>query len=302
MTTTTSTSTPVLTLDRLLDHELDWSPVARGGFISHLAMGLIAAARLGATDDELEEMFRLTTSGDFLIARDRPDELEPLSAEVRRRGAEAVVSERLPQLIGHPGAQFFHAVIRLDLALDADHPGQIANSLLNWETDAAPPAPGPDGHGDARFSEVMARVADGDTDALHDLRADEDLLDQLAAWVASVHDDPRDFGTLHFVTGTRAVRAVAPYLDAADRRELGLRTAQALVRLTDRFGSTVPPGDDELDRRRSASVPAWDELARRAIASGDPHTIKLTYAARLEEAATGDPLLHWVAARQNSTV
>ena len=36
-------------LERLLDAELDYRPGARGGFISHLAMSLVAAVRLGAT-------------------------------------------------------------------------------------------------------------------------------------------------------------------------------------------------------------------------------------------------------------
>ncbi len=306
MSTATRTDSRVparnATLDRLLDAELDWSPLARGGFISHLAMGMIAAARLGATDDDLIGMFDAGTAGDFLIARDRPAELPGLTEEVARRGADVVVTERLPALIGHPGAQFFHAVIRLDLALDADHPGQVANALLNWEADADAPADGPDGRGDASFAAVMERVADGDLGALHDLRADDDLLDQIAAWVAAVHSDPHDFGTLHYVTGTRAARAVAPLLDPADRRELGLRTAQALVLLHRRFGGRRPATPDELDDRRSVRLPDWDELAGRAIAGGDPHDIKLTYACRLEEGVTGDPLLHWVAARQNGAV
>jgi hypothetical protein len=302
MTATTSPTNATRTLDRLLDLELDWSPLARGGYISHLAMGLTAAARLGADADELDEAFRSWTSGDFLISRERPAELAPLTDEVARRGATAVVRERLPELVGHPGSQFFHAVIRLDLALDADHPGQVANALLNWAGDAAPPEPGPTGEGDADVAEIMARVAAGNRDALHDLRADDDLLDQTAAWVASVHDQPHDFGTLHYVTGTRAARAVAPYLEADDRRELALRTVQALVRFTDRFGPSTPPDRAELDRRRATDLPGWDELGHLAITSGDPHVIKLTYACRLEGTATGDPLPHWVAARQNGVV
>lgn len=290
------------TLDRLLDAELDWSPLARNGFISHLAMGLIAAARLGASDHELVEMFDAGTAGDFLVPRDRPAELPGLTDEVTRRGTDAVVAERLPALIGNPGSQFFHAAIRLDLALDADHPGQVANALLNWSADAEAPADGPDGRGDASFAAMMARVADGDLGALHDLRADDDLLDQIAAWVAAVHSDPHDFGTLHYVTGTRAARAAAPLLDGADRRELGLRTAQALVLLTHRFGTRLPAAPDELDARRRSAVPGWDELGRAALATGDPHVIKLTYACRLEEATTGDTLLRWVAARQNGAV
>ena len=41
-------------LARLLDDELDYRPGARGGFISHLAMSLVAARRLGATAEELQ--------------------------------------------------------------------------------------------------------------------------------------------------------------------------------------------------------------------------------------------------------
>jgi len=290
---------PAATLSRLLDAELNWGPIASGGYISHLAMGLVAAERLGASAEQLERHFHVTTSGSFLIPRERPQEVIELSTEIERRGIDAVVTERLPSMVGHPGAQFLHAAIRLDLAIDSQHPGQVANALINWSDDAVPPEPDLAGHGDASFAEVMALVANGDRDhALDHLHGSDDLLDQISDWVTAVHDDPGDFGTLHYVPGTRAVRAVVGYLDDENRRTIERRLAQALVGFTDRFGFASPAGIDELDRRRATPVPDWDELGSLAVRSQDPHIIKLTYACRLEHERDGDPLHQWVAARQ----
>jgi hypothetical protein len=295
----TATTSAATTLDRLLDRELDWSPRLPNGFSSHVAMGLTATARLGADPDRLEELFHDWTTGGFLVRRQRPAALAPLADEIARRGAADVLRERLPALVGHPGAQLFHAVIRLDLALDAGHPSQVANALLSWADDAVSPAPAPGGDGDLDVDEVMARRADGDRGALDRLRADDDLIDRAARWAASVHEDPHELGTLHYVTGTRAIRVVSTYLTPDARRELGVRTVQALVRAADRFGPSTAADPGELDRRRSMPLPDWEEMGRRAIGSGDPHVMKLTYACRLEEATTGDPLRRWVAARHN---
>lgn len=44
-------------LAQLLDAELAFDPRARGGFVNHTAMALVAAWRLGADADELERWF-----------------------------------------------------------------------------------------------------------------------------------------------------------------------------------------------------------------------------------------------------
>jgi hypothetical protein len=304
-------------LDRLLDAELSFDPIARRGFINHTAMALVAARRLGAGDEDLERWFRDDASGDFLVPRARPDWLAPETDDVRRRGARVVTAERLPALVAAPGSQFFHAVIRLELALDADHPGQVANALHNWADHDTPLGPAPAPAGERRFAEVLdvlraqrlaGRLPEAAAGVLatHDvfrstfdtLAEGPDLLDDVAATVAAIHTSADDFGTLHLVTGTRAARAVADLVDDPTRRELARRTAQAVALLWATFGAPAPAGQAVLDRRREQAPSSWATTCRRAIDTGDHHVVKLVYAARLEQELTGDPLYSWLAARQ----
>jgi hypothetical protein len=63
-------------------------------------------------------------------------------------------------------------------------------------------------------------------------------------------------------------------------------------------GAPPIPADAELEERRGADVPAWDEVRAAAVASPDVHVTKLVYTCRLERATTGDPLYSWLAARE----
>ena len=304
------------TMHRLLDAELDYRPGARGGFISHLAMSLVAADRLGATSDELQQWFDGQTRGDFLIPRERPVSLDEPVARMCRDGIEAEVRRRLPALVVAPESQFFHAPIRLELAIDAGDEAQVANALENWEAHATPLPRRPEGDGDRSIAEVLRDLVDAPEAVaasaldvhgvaaqdwfaarLAELRIDDDTPAELAALAAASHTEPRHFGTLHLVTGMRAVRALAPYLEAEDRRELWLRSAQALAAAMLSFGGSLPSAD-EIDERRRSAPATWEGLAEAAFASGDPHVAKVVYAAMLEERATGDPIYRSIAARQ----
>ena len=304
------------TMDRLLDAELGFRPGARGGFINHLAMSLVAAARLGATVEELQGWYDSQTSGDFLIPRARPDTLDEPAERMERDGIADEVRRRLPAVAVAPESQFFHAPIRLELAIDAGHPAQVANALENWEAHDRPLPERPDGDGDLGVAEVvrqvLARPSAGPASALDvhgvaaepwfraelaRLRVDERTLDEVAAVAAASHVMPRHFGTLHLVTGTRAARALAPYLEPDDRRELALRTAQALAAAMVSFGAGLP-SDDETAERRATAPADWQGIAQAALDSHDPHVVKLVYAAALEETATGDPLYRAIAATQ----
>ncbi|MDQ2677529.1 MAG: questin oxidase family protein [Actinomycetota bacterium] len=309
------------TLERLLDAELDYRPGARSGFISHLAMSLVAAARLGASADELQGWYDAQTSGDFLIPRTRPTSLADPIERMRRDGIdgggiEREVRRRIPAVIVAPESQFFHAPIRLELAIDAGHAAQVANALENWEAHDTPLPERPDGDGDLGITEVVRRVlahpsaGPGSSLDVHGvaaqdwfvaemdgLRVDDRTLDELAAIAAASHVEPRHFGTLHLVTGTRAVRALAPYLGPDDQRELALRTAQSVAAAMVSFGASLPPAD-ETAARRAAAPAEWQGLARAALDSNDPHVVKLVYASMLEEQATGDPLYRALAATQ----
>ena len=304
------------TLDRLLDDELDYRPGARSGFISHLAMSLVAASRLGASAEELQRWYDDQTSGDFLIARTRPASLDEPIERIGRDGIEAEVRRRLPAVIVAPESQFFHAPIRLELAIDAGHAGQVANALENWEAHDTPLPERPDGEGDLSVTEVVRRVlahpSAGPASSLDvhgvaaqawfvgemaALRVDERTLGSLAAIAAASHVEPRHFGTLHLVTGTRALRALTPYLGRDDQRELALRASQALAAAMVSFAAALPP-DEETSARRASAPADWQGLARAALDSADPHVVKLVYASMLEEQATGDPLYRAVAATQ----
>ncbi|MCC5951130.1 MAG: DUF4243 domain-containing protein [Acidimicrobiia bacterium] len=307
-------------LHELLDAELDWSPHARGGFISHLAMSLVAARRLGASDDELRAWFDAQTTDGFLVRRNRPTWLEADTRRIRQRGVAAEAGDQLPALVDAPSSQFFHAIIRLDLAIDADHAGGVANALGNWREDADPLAAEPAGAGDAGFGEVLDRLASDPraaaarrrpfaeiatlpwfADALDQLAGAPEVLDEVAAAAAQRHVEPSHFGTLHLVTGSRAARAVAPLLDEDDRTRLALRVAQAAAAALVEFGALAAPDDDVAVAGHRGSSPGWPAIGRAAIDSGDPHVAKVVYACTLEFSLTGHPIYEHLAARQVGT-
>lgn len=325
-TTTSTTSTPHTRgrpvadpdaeLADLLEAEVAYDPVAVRGFINHTAMALVAAWRLGADADRLDEWYRDDVDSGFILPRPEPDGLAAVRDEVARGGAEAAVRRWAPRLVEAPSAQFFHAPIRLEYALDARHPTQVANALHNWsgnrEVLAALPAAG----GTRPFGEVAhdlvaaegwTTVSRGDLAGVaaagwfSDLLSEADLtsptlLDEVAAVAAAAHVAVADIGSLHLVTGTRAVRVIAPLLDVDDARTLAARTAQAVAAgLAPASGGLADV--DELDALRARSVPSWEAIADAAIASGDPHVAKLAYTCRREQEATGDALYGWLAAR-----
>lgn len=91
---------------------------------------------------------------------------------------------------------------------------------------------------------------------------------------------------------------MAGWFDPADTRTLAARTAQAVAAGLFCLRGAGLPDEGELDRLRGRTGPGWPEIARAAVASGDHHVQKLAHAARVEEAATGDRLYRWLAARQ----
>lgn len=320
MTTTSETTVRTVptgevpeVLHELLDRELAYDPVARGGFINHLAMSLVAAARLGATDEELRGMFDDQTGGTFLVPRETPGWLAPGTGEVERSGIEAVVRSELPVLVDRPLSQFFHAVIRLELAIDAGHAGQVANALRNLADHGGPLPSPPTGEGGESLAAVIAalrshperrRGSFGELGAyagqawfaetVARLRWDDSLLADLASTAVAAHTGIGDFTTLHMVTGVRAVRALASFLDDGPRRELALHTAHAVA-----LASAVLVDDFADDGRSDDPIDVdWEAIGRAAVSTGDPHVVKLAYAAHLEESATGDTRYRIVAARQ----
>jgi hypothetical protein len=308
-------------LDRLLDDALGFDPVARGGFINHLPMSLVAARRLGADDATLQDWFDRQTRGDFLVPRDRPDGLDEAARRIDARGIAEEVRERLPAVVHDPFSQFFHAPIRVELAVNAAHAGQVADALRNWEAHVTPEHelgahPGGE-EGDLDFATVMGRVASRPEARaphlppapevaasrwfraeLERLRLHDQLLDEVEAFTLSTHARPRDFGTLHLVTGTRAARSLIGLLDANAADRLSWATARAVASAYLAFGSPAVADDDEWARRQERTIADWGVIGRRAVASRDPHVAKLVYACLLGSTRTGDVRYRIVAGRQ----
>jgi hypothetical protein len=89
---------------------------------------------------------------------------------------------------------------------------------------------------------------------------------------------------LHGVTGPAAVRTLLPYAPPEPRRELLRYTWQACASfLSSSGGNTVPPPSSE-------KLPSRDELADRALATGDEHAIKFTDACFRENALNPSPV------------
>jgi len=89
---------------------------------------------------------------------------------------------------------------------------------------------------------------------------------------------------LHGVTGPAAVRTLSAYASPEDRPRLLRHTWQACASfLSSNGGSTAAPAS-------SAKAPARDELADRALATGDEHAIKFTEACFRENAIQPSPV------------
>ena len=316
----------------LLDRELGYDPrAAHGGFISHTAMAMIAAWRLGAATSELQRWLDDDVASDFLrprpvpesVARQRQDligEGGPGASAATRRAIAAAVRSAGPAIAGSPLSQFFHGAIRLEYALDATHAGQVANALHNWRENPAelPELPeSSDGAPRRPLREVAGELVAGapsrspagtgiretaSTDWFRDALGQVDLttpglFDALADVALRAHVARDDFTSLHQVTGMRAVRVVSAWLAPGDADRLAGAAAQALLVTSSDLDGGLPD-DERLEEIRRRPVASWTDIAEAARASGDHHVVKLAYTARQEEQITGDAAYRWLAARQ----
>lgn len=305
----------------LLDAELDYAVDARGGFVNHLPMTLVAAAGLGATDAQLIHIYEVETTEDFLRSRPRPAYLEPLTREIEQRGTRAVLLERIPPLLAAIDARWFHAVIRLEHALEARHPAQVAQALGDWAEVARPLPDLPTARGTESLVAIARRHPEGLSRqavlrhrlrtaashpdfpaALGQARLGAHALEDAAELALHAHIAAHNFVTLHLVTGACAAWALADHLPQELRQVLGERIAQAVLAGVLSDGSGRLPARLALEELRSRELPDWSELAAEAFASGDVHMIKLTYACLRLERRIGDPLYRWLAARDLKVV
>lgn len=96
---------------------------------------------------------------------------------------------------------------------------------------------------------------------------------------------------VHGVTVPCAMRTLLPFVDDADRRDLAAQAWWVVAALWSTYGTIDPLDDVAL---RSAAPPAWPDLVRRALASGDEHDIKLCVAAHDQVGRVDDVLLRHV--------
>jgi hypothetical protein len=312
-------STTTSTLLELLDDELQFSPSFRRIYSNHLAMELVALDQLGAAPAVLQHVFDVHAAGESEPRADR-DELAAVRDEVRRAGIAAAVRTRVASLAQGPSTALFHPLIRLAYGLDVGHEGQVAAALLDWSTRhhvLERPEPVPGGR---RLTDVAADLAAQpvrwgatfDLDAvarrpelqtsLRGLALDEHTLDDVSAFAIAAHVTAEAFVTLHLVTGARAVRAVAGWLDDHTAAELLAWTAHAMVVAYGAVGAPPLLDPARLDAVRSLPMPSAAAIAASAIADLDPHVVKLVNVALVEEARTGDPLYRYAAARVTGLV
>ena len=314
-----ASSTTTSTLEQLLDDELRFSPSFRRIYSNHLAMELVALDQLGAAPDVLRHVFDAHAAGESEPRGDR-DELAAVRDEVRRAGITTAVRTWVPTLVHGPSTALFHPLIRLAYGLDVDHDGQVAAALLDWSTRhhvLVRPDPVP---GDRRLTDVTADLSAGlgrwdptfDLDAvarrpelqaaLRGLALDEHTLDDLSAFALTAHVTAEAFVTLHLVTGARAVRAVAAWLDDDTAAELLAWTAHAMVVAYAAVGAPPLLDSARLGTIRMLPMPTPDAITVHAIDDLDPHVVKLVNVALVEEARTGDPLYRYAAARVTGLV
>jgi hypothetical protein len=313
MSTTTTTSA---TLERLLDDELDLSPSFRRMYSNHLAMVLVALEQLGAPAEVLQRTFDAHVRGETELRDDRPI-LDERIAEVRDLGIEATVRARVPGVLHGPGTALFHPLIRLGYALDVAHAGQVAAALLDWErrleprpvtgrarggrplldaaaalaaSDPADRAPTYDLDGLAARPHVRAVLEDLGPDSVHGP-------EELARFALHAHAGANSFVTLHLVTGARGLRTVCEVLDADTGASLVEHGAAAMLLGYAAAGAPPLPDAVALERLRSAPLPGTERIAQLAMASQDPHVIKLANVALVEEERTGEVLYRRLAAR-----
>lgn len=295
------------TLDRLLTEELRYSPSYAGTYSLHLAMSLVALYQLGATSQRLQDEFDRHGDGSA-EARSDVAELHERVDEVHALGIAEVIRRRAPTLVDGPATALFHPLIRLAHGIEADHGGQVAAALLDWETRFHVLHHGMLEAGSRRPTEVLRALGNSEVEwpttwdfdavargaelgaALDGLGTENLTIDDVAELALIAHGSSGSFVTLHLVTAARAARSVASLLDDGSQRRL---CRAMVVESAVAYAATGAPRVatvEELDQRRGAALPSREAIAAKAIASSDPHVIKLVNVALSEELRTGDLL------------
>lgn len=308
--------TPSASLPAVLDElRRRFAPTYGDGLTNHLPMACIALDRLAADDARKRALVEaLAASGRFEAARPWPA-AEVIAHEMRERGVDVVLRERLKRdLAGLAGAAF-HGVIRLAYATMSKNLDEIAHGLAYVEDSSLVLEVPSTSTTNARTNEVSDLV-----DALRAARIDKPSGPNITTRIEQVARDARfldvaarlvvdnstlrqvsglgarwylaadDFASLHVLTGSHAVRVLRPW--TTDTRAVD--RALAIAALACFVASGSPARADARHRDKAEDK----ELKLAALNnSEDDHMAKLVVAAIDEEEAHEDAIYRIVATR-----
>jgi hypothetical protein len=294
-------------VEMLREHNRRFAPSYRGGLTNHLPMCLIALARLGANEVRLRafaEQYVKMLEPATVDAR-----VDLLRAELRERGRDVVLREKLTQLAPGLAGAAFHGVIRVAYATLLDDDDELAHALIYALDNTLPLLP-PGAGREADVQQLVWGLRDAGlekptgytiTDRLRvvaaddrfgrvvrDLCAGRSTLNDVSGIGARMYLAAGDFASLHVLTGAHAVRLLDRWW-GVHREEAHYALAVAAL------ACFVVAGSPRFVDARGRDRATWSEIEARALASADDHMAKLVVACLDEEAVLDDAIYRIVA-------
>lgn len=224
---------------------------------------------------------------------------------VAKDGMDTTLRKVLPELLPGVAAAAFHGLIRTAHAIEAGHAGELAAALAYWAWRWQPLPMPPVAHAPLAFeiwaarlvrdaygwnsdsSLISARMLEASQSSIHrglagalapalslDLRIAE-----LSGLAAERYAANPNFTVLHMVTGLRAFRKLAAWLEPVQRSD---ELQSVLVQ--NFTAAYLAAGLMPLDVPPSTPERSWEQVVMAAIASDDEHVIKLVHACQDESA------------------
>jgi hypothetical protein len=298
---------------RLVRRCAEHHPRYAGGLSDHLPMALCALDGLGRPPSQVETFYQhyrsrllalkptaASIDGAWKQNLEQIDSYEAYLAyfldAVDAMGADAVVRQHLPELIGGLAADAFHPLIRLGYAIDFGVDSEIAAGLSYLAAAHLPLASESFRVTNLDLESLLVSLADDAelrgfsfegrmfSDRLAELAraglvpapATVEAPGVIASTVLWIHRNTRNFFALHLVTAFHALGVCLPYLVSPEPALACFQRAVA--------ASCVAVGTPRFDRP-SVADDVWLERMRR-----DPeHVYKYAYSCRQEHAHWGDP-------------
>jgi hypothetical protein len=247
---------------------------------------------------------------DWHSLRGQPDAYPALVATmhvlVERDGVDVALRALLPDLLPGVAAAAFHGLIRTAHAVQSGHAGEVAAALAYWAWRWQPMASGQvpvvrmalSAWSNALVRDAQAWRTDGPlisirmdqaaqgavyqslADALQPFADLQSAIASLAALAAERYVASPNFTVLHMITGMRALRVLAPWIESQEVVQPILIRAFTAAYLAARV---VPLATAPEPRLRT-----WPEIIAAGIASNDDHVIKLVHACREEASVYGE--------------